>query len=721
MARISFISDEGEALEISVGPDNPEVLVGRHRTCAIRTSTQSVSRQHARIFYDGERYWLQDNGSSNGTYYKNERLEPQESIELEDGEFFMCGNFEMRFDLDDEDLRQHARRDHGFSDTLDEYSEGGAEEIAEPEDATRFSSADEWRNEPPPPPIPSPPPAPRPPPPPPPPPVVAAPPPQPEPPRHVPSGGARVAPPPPVAAPGRPDAGGRSDAAVIEELRSALDARSRDLADRDARLHNLEIELESLSSRLADSGDEAKWAQIQAETAAALSRVAELEPQLAAAETGLARASQELQLANQEAESARVEVDELRSEADELRAEADDRAAAAAQAADELRSLRVELAQLQAAPPAGLSDEAQATIDAYEDEIATLKDDVRHLEEKYEEARAGRRNAEQLAELLRGQTDMFKGTIDSLKAQIEAAKAASGALDARPVDVKAAADAAAATSRALAAESARASAAEARAQGSEATVAGLRQEVAVLQAKIHGLEGQLAEAQASPIATAPSDGGLVDGLRAALAAAQDDLEATRATLASAQQQATAGADEAELAALRNEVELLRNDRDDLESAASANMKRIKKLLEDLESSRQELAQLRSQAQAAGDGGAAAASAASGAAIAQLQSALASTQAELERLRAQAAAPAPAPASGGANLPGLRATIDDLNGVVSSFRTDFRSMTDHFDAARSDDPEEAADGMDALAETIEACQVRANQLKELVMRLREQLG
>ena len=149
MARINYIGDSGEALEVLVGPENPDIMVGRHRTCAIRTANQSVSRQHARIFFDGESYWLQDNGSSNGTFYQNERLEPQAPVQIDNGEFLMCGNFEMRFDFDEEDLD---RVDGGG------YSDGYAEEAAESVDpeATAFAdSAEEWYPEPvaPPPPL----------------------------------------------------------------------------------------------------------------------------------------------------------------------------------------------------------------------------------------------------------------------------------------------------------------------------------------------------------------------------------------------------------------------------------------------------------------------------------------------------------------------------------------------------------------------------------------
>ncbi len=104
MAVIRYLGDAGEELEIVIGPENPDVMVGRHRTCSIRTANPSVSRQHARIFFDGESYWLQDNGSSNGTFYENQRLEAQVPVQVQSGETLLCGNFEMAFTYDAEDL-----------------------------------------------------------------------------------------------------------------------------------------------------------------------------------------------------------------------------------------------------------------------------------------------------------------------------------------------------------------------------------------------------------------------------------------------------------------------------------------------------------------------------------------------------------------------------------------------------------------------------------------
>ena len=699
MARISFIGDDGDALEIAVGPDNPEVLVGRHRTCAIRTSTQSVSRQHARIFYDGERYWLQDNGSSNGTYYKNERLEPQESVEVEDGEFFMCGNFEMRFDLDDEDLRAHARRAGGaMVDTIDEYDDFAAQaSLAEPEDATRFAApAEDWGYEQAPPPVPQPPAPPARPVPPPPPPVA-----DPPPVVRAASASHAAAPPPPS-----PPSSGRSDAAVVEELRAALEARGRDLADREKRLQSMEIELESLGSRLADSNDEGRILAMQDELARLQEAEAEWQAasaRLVEAEAELARRSEELDLANQEGEANRQEIEELRGEVDELRREAD-------ASAEDVGQLRAALAASQEmAAKAGESEAAQATIEAYEDEISTLKDDIRHIEEKYEEARAGRRNAEQLADLLRSQSDTFRASADSLRHEVEQLRASSGG-GVAIATVEAARLVAEARVLELTQQLASRPAPAASVVADPAVAAERDQALDDLEDAEHRiaqLERQLAEQATSAAAPAASpDAALVESLRAALSDAQGRLADAEAA---AQAPAPAPAPVADVSALHREIETLRTDRDDLEAAASANMKRIKKLLEDLEAAR-------------AAGAAHARAPVDDPRVAQLQSELVGLQAELQQARTAVDAMSQAPAdAGGQDLTDVRRLVSELNGVVSSFRSDFMSLADSYDAARSDDPEEAAEAMEALGDAIDACTARTATLKELVLSLRERVG
>lgn len=74
----------GEALELGREPDNDAML-----------PDPKVSRHHARIQRDGERYVLADLGSSNGTFVNGERVAAP--ARLEDGDVIMIGDVELIF------------------------------------------------------------------------------------------------------------------------------------------------------------------------------------------------------------------------------------------------------------------------------------------------------------------------------------------------------------------------------------------------------------------------------------------------------------------------------------------------------------------------------------------------------------------------------------------------------------------------------------------------
>jgi hypothetical protein len=98
VARIHYLDDNNQPQVIDINQGDPDVLVGRSSDCQIRTAGHSVSRKHARIGWQDGLYVLEDLGSSNGTFYFTDRLEPNVPVILEDGVIARCGAFELRFE-----------------------------------------------------------------------------------------------------------------------------------------------------------------------------------------------------------------------------------------------------------------------------------------------------------------------------------------------------------------------------------------------------------------------------------------------------------------------------------------------------------------------------------------------------------------------------------------------------------------------------------------------
>lgn len=60
-------------LFISFPSDQP-LIVGRSRKCSLRLDSNDVSSEHARIGFDGTAFWVEDLGSTNGTFVGSERV-----------------------------------------------------------------------------------------------------------------------------------------------------------------------------------------------------------------------------------------------------------------------------------------------------------------------------------------------------------------------------------------------------------------------------------------------------------------------------------------------------------------------------------------------------------------------------------------------------------------------------------------------------------------------
>ncbi len=77
----------------------PETIIGRHEACDIIIPRSTVSRSHAKITREDNRYFVQDLGSSNGTFLNFEKIE---RAELRNRDRLAFGDVEFTFYLDDQ-------------------------------------------------------------------------------------------------------------------------------------------------------------------------------------------------------------------------------------------------------------------------------------------------------------------------------------------------------------------------------------------------------------------------------------------------------------------------------------------------------------------------------------------------------------------------------------------------------------------------------------------
>ena len=85
---------DAQGLEGSIDLGAAEVRVGRAMDCAIRTDDAMVSRHHARVYWGGQGFVLEDLGSANGCYYQEQRV--QQHL-LKHGDAVRCGSLWLRF------------------------------------------------------------------------------------------------------------------------------------------------------------------------------------------------------------------------------------------------------------------------------------------------------------------------------------------------------------------------------------------------------------------------------------------------------------------------------------------------------------------------------------------------------------------------------------------------------------------------------------------------
>lgn len=70
--------NRGEAIDLANAP----LLIGRGTDAAIRLDDDYVSTRHARIAYSGDQWFVEDLGSTNGTYVGSRRITQPTTISL---------------------------------------------------------------------------------------------------------------------------------------------------------------------------------------------------------------------------------------------------------------------------------------------------------------------------------------------------------------------------------------------------------------------------------------------------------------------------------------------------------------------------------------------------------------------------------------------------------------------------------------------------------------
>jgi pSer/pThr/pTyr-binding forkhead associated (FHA) protein len=97
MTTVWLIVAEGirEGTRYTVGKGTTSI--GRGSLCDIILLDSAVSREHARITKRGERFFIYDVGSTNGTFVDNTMIDPGERVLLKSGTVISIGETRLVF------------------------------------------------------------------------------------------------------------------------------------------------------------------------------------------------------------------------------------------------------------------------------------------------------------------------------------------------------------------------------------------------------------------------------------------------------------------------------------------------------------------------------------------------------------------------------------------------------------------------------------------------
>ena len=83
-ARLYLVSEGGELGEVS----KARFVIGRGKHCDLVIDSPKISREHAAIVREGDAWYIEDLGSSNGTWFDRARIERRRIADGDD--YFIC-------------------------------------------------------------------------------------------------------------------------------------------------------------------------------------------------------------------------------------------------------------------------------------------------------------------------------------------------------------------------------------------------------------------------------------------------------------------------------------------------------------------------------------------------------------------------------------------------------------------------------------------------------
>jgi len=89
MPQISVLYPEQDRCEMEISKGG--LLIGRDHFCDIKLSDEFVSAKHCRIFYEDECFFIEDQGSTNGTFINGNEISAHKAIQLAPGHSIQIG------------------------------------------------------------------------------------------------------------------------------------------------------------------------------------------------------------------------------------------------------------------------------------------------------------------------------------------------------------------------------------------------------------------------------------------------------------------------------------------------------------------------------------------------------------------------------------------------------------------------------------------------------